>query len=250
MLTFTLAPGLLPPNFRIYAVGDVHGCAAQLDALHQDIAADLADRPVAEARLIHLGDYVDRGLDSAVVIERLLQGPPVFRRARGADRSQPYDLPIINLMGNHEQMMLAALQEGNGPMERLWRHNGGDASLRSWGINPGILPALWQRQVPAAHVDWLRALGKYVCFGNYIFVHAGLRPGVALAAQSIDDMLWIREPFLSFAGDFGMVVVHGHTPVQKPAVRSNRIGIDTGAVLGGSLTCVVLQDDRVGFLTR
>jgi serine/threonine protein phosphatase 1 len=238
MLTFSLAPGTLPPNLRVYAVGDVHGCAARLRDLHRDIAKDLAERPVATAHLIHLGDYVDRGDDSAGVVAQLISGPP----APG--------LHVINLMGNHEQMMLCAVLEGGGPMERLWRRNGGEVTLRSWGIEPDQPPALWQQNLPAAHLAWLRGLWFYHQLGGYFFVHAGVRPGIALADQRVDDLLWIREPFLKFDRPFGAVVVHGHTPSEKPVLRTNRIGIDTGAVLGGKLTCLVLQDNVLGFISR
>jgi serine/threonine protein phosphatase 1 len=238
MLTLTLAPGHLPSNIRIYAVGDVHGCAQKLRDLHADIAADLAARPVLDARLIHLGDYIDRGPDSADVVEHLVHGA----LATG--------LQVINLIGNHEQMMLAALSDMTGQMQRLWRRNGGDVSLRSWGISPDAAPFVWHQALPPAHVAWLKTLAPSYRSGSYFFVHAGVRPGIAIAGQKTDDLLWIREPFLSFSGDLGAIVVHGHTPAEKPAVRANRIGIDTGAVLGGKLTCLVLQDDQMGFLSR
>jgi serine/threonine protein phosphatase 1 len=241
MLTFSLAPGVLPPNLRVYAVGDVHGCLEQLHKLHEDIIADLTDRPINDARLIHLGDYIDRGPDSAGVVQNLLQLsqlPPLS------------NLSVTNLMGNHEQMMVLALSDMTGQSDRLWRKNGGDASMRSWGIAPDVMPGFWRHRLPPAHVSWLNNLALSRRLGSYFFVHAGVRPGVALANQKSDDLLWIREPFLSFPGRFGAVVVHGHSPGPNPVVRGNRIGIDTGAVLGGKLSCVVLQDDQMSFLSR
>jgi len=238
MLTSTLAPGVLPPDLRVYAVGDVHGCLGHLDDLHADIAADLAERPIADALLIHLGDYVDRGPDSSRVVDRLLRKPAIP------------GLRMANLMGNHEHMMLSVLAAGDPQMARLWLRNGGDASLRSWGIDIDEPPARWRHRLPAEHLAWLRGLDLTHQLGNYLFVHAGVRPGIALSEQTPDDLMWIREPFLSWQGNLGLIVVHGHTPGEHPVLRVNRIGIDTGAVLGGRLTCAVLQENQIAFLSR
>jgi serine/threonine protein phosphatase 1 len=108
---------------------------------------------------------------------------------------------------------------------------------------------MWVDYIPPGHLRFLGELLVSHRIGPYIFVHAGVRPGVPLEQQTVDDMLWIREPFLSYAGDLGAVVVHGHTPRPEPEIRRNRIGIDTGAVMGGKLTCAVLEADRVGFLS-
>jgi serine/threonine protein phosphatase 1 len=238
MVTLSPAPAALPPGQRIYAIGDVHGCADRLIAMHRAIAADLAERPIAEALLIHMGDYIDRGPDSAEVIAALLRGPAV----RG--------VRVLKLMGNHEDMLLGALASGgNQSMAENWLDNGGTASLRSWGVPLGGGPAEWERHIPPEHLDFIRGLTLRHSAGGYLFVHAGVRPGVPLHAQSIQDMLWIREPFLSFTGDFGVVVVHGHTPMLEPVVRPNRVGIDTGAVMGGRLTCAVFEADRLGFIS-
>ena len=236
MVDFIAAPAILPPGQRVYAVGDVHGCVEQLEALHRAIAHDLADRPVAAALLIHLGDYVDRGPDSAAVVALLAAGPPIA------------GLPTLNLMGNHEHMMLDALASGDAEAAGLWLSNGGADTLFSWGVPRQTKPADWAACIPLPHLAFLRNLAMTHQEGPYLFVHAGIRPGVRLRQQVREDLLWIREPFLSAKGDHGMVVVHGHTPVREPVVRANRIGIDTGAVMGGALTCAVLEDDRVGFL--
>jgi serine/threonine protein phosphatase 1 len=224
------------PGQRVYAVGDVHGCGDRLAALHALIAADLADRPIAAPLLVQLGDLVDRGPDSADVVARLAGGPPIA------------GLPTVVLMGNHERMMLDALAGNDAGAIELWLFNGGAATLRSWGVSPAAPPAAWRAAIPAAQLDFLRALPLTLRLGRYFFVHAGVRPGVALARQAAGDLLWIREPFLSHDGDFGAVVVHGHTPSAAPEVRGNRLGLDTGAVLGGVLTCGVLEGDGVGFL--
>lgn len=236
MIDFIPAPACLSHGQRIYAVGDVHGCLDRLTALHELIAEDLQERP-ADATLIHLGDYVDRGPDSAGVVARL------------ADRASLADVPTVNLMGNHEQMMLAALATGEAEATDLWLANGAGDTLTSWGVPRSALPQEWAGYLPKPHLIFLRDLAIHYEAGGYLFVHAGIRPGVPLDRQSRHDQMWIREPFLSWAEPFGLVVVHGHTPKPTPVVRPNRIGIDTGAVMGGVLTCAVLEEDRLGFIT-
>lgn len=242
MIEFIAAPAALPQGQRVYAIGDIHGCLDQLQALHQAVAQDLAERPTADAVLIHVGDYVDRGPDSAGVVALLAAGPPVK------------DLPTINLMGNHEHMMLDALSSGQAEAAELWLGNGGADTLFSWGVPRQVKQADWAARIPRPLLLFLRDLALMHREGPYLFVHAGIRPGVRLSQQARQDLLWIREPFLSAKGDLGgepgMVVVHGHTPVREPVVRPNRIGIDTGAVMGGVLTCAVLEEDRLGFLTN
>ncbi|MCK8786815.1 metallophosphoesterase [Roseomonas sp. NAR14] len=276
MLNEQLAPATLPPGLRVYAVGDVHGCVERLAALHGQIAEDAARRPVGRAVLVHLGDYVDRGLDSAAVVQHLLGPPPA-----GMDA-------VVNLLGNHEAMMLAALPppgapapapapaggtplagpgragpqaggraeaqmgaqrgaqaEASAEIRALWLANGGRATLLSYDCDPAE-PDTWQ--VPPAHVALLRGCALSWPAGGYLFAHAGVRPDVPLDRQSPDDLLWIREPFLSWGRPLPAVVVHGHTPEPQPSVRPHRIGIDTGAVFGGALTCLVLERDRLGFL--
>ena len=236
MIALVPAPATLPAGERVYAVGDVHGCADRLATLHGLIAEDMAARPVAHATLIHLGDYIDRGEASAGVIERLLApwaGPP----AR-----------LIHLTGNHEQMMLTALDSGDRDSVLHWLSNGGADALASWSVPRRAPPSEWPAHIPPGHIAFLRRLALRHVQGGYVFVHAGLRPGIPLDDQSAEDMLWIREPFLSWRGALPGVVVHGHTPSRDITRHANRIGIDTGAVMGGALTCVVLEDDRMGFL--
>ncbi len=238
MITPTLAPASLPEGLRVYAIGDVHGSADRLRALHREIARDLAARPVTEARLVHLGDYVDRGPDSAGVIETLLQPFPYAGSGPGP--------VVVNLMGNHEEMMLAALTDAD--LVPHWLANGGGATLDSLGLRLPARTHDWAAALPPRHLAFLCGLQTMHAAGGYVFVHAGLRPRVTLARQSRFDLLWIREPFLSFDGELPGVVVHGHTMEREPVIRHNRIGIDTGAFLGGKLTCVVLEADRLGFL--
>lgn len=237
MVDFIQAPGSLPPGQRIYAVGDVHGCLERLRALHALIADDLEARPASEPLLLHLGDYVDRGPDSAGVIARLATASPVA------------NVPTVNLMGNHEQMMLAAIATGETEAGELWLANGGADLLLSWGVPRSAQPKEWPSYLPKAHLIFLRDLAPSYEAGGYLFVHAGIRPGIPLERQTRHDLMWIREPFLSFKELFGPVVVHGHTPRQEPTVRPNWIGIDTGAVMGGVLTCAILEEDRLGFIT-
>ncbi len=236
MIDFSLAPASLPAGLRVYAVGDVHGCLDRLVALHRSIAADLAARPVEQSVLIHLGDYVDRGPDSAGVVG-LLAGDVAPRVSRRVD-----------LRGNHEVMMTAALS-GDPRWIEGWLANGGNATLESYRASPDDAPEQWTKAVPVEHRAWIEARALTQCEGGYLFVHAGIRPGRALDRQGEDDLLWIREPFLSSQDRHKLVVVHGHTPGATPVVRPNRIGIDTGAAMGGTLTCLVLEQNRMGFLT-
>jgi diadenosine tetraphosphatase ApaH/serine/threonine PP2A family protein phosphatase len=236
MITLTRAPAVVPPGRRIYAIGDIHGCDAQLGDLHEIIAEDLARRPVDQPVLLHIGDYVDRGADTAGVLRRLLAGPPV----RG--------MSLVNLVGNHDETMLNALS-GDRPAATDWLFAGGRPALASYGVDPDSPRESWPESVPPGHRDFLRQLTLSHREGGYFFVHAGIRPGVALERQVREDLLRMRQPFLYSEADFGAVVVHGHTPVKEPVVRHNRIAIDTGAVFGGKMTCLVLEGETLGFLT-
>lgn len=221
------APGRLPPGLRVYAIGDVHGRNDLLVRLHVAIAADWDAAPAARAAVVHLGDYVDRGPDSPGVLRRIAGLPPI----EGAES--------VTLRGNHEALMLEALAP-TAPAEAklLWQVNGGNATLYAYH---GHVPE-YDRQI-------LRGLTLSWRAGDYFFVHAGIDPRKPLEAQTEMDLLWIREPFLSWPRPLGMVVVHGHTPAPHPEVRPHRIGIDTGAVGGGALTCLVLEGDGLRFLS-
>ena len=231
----------LPRGRRVYAVGDVHGHLDRLRAVHLAIAADAAARPIAAAVLVHLGDLIDRGPDSAGVIERVLAGVP--------------GLPVVNLMGNHERMLLDALASGSADDADHWLRNGGWDSLKSWGISPRAQVEDWASLLPPAHLLFLQGLAPLWSTDGLLCVHAGVRPGVPLEDQVEDDLLWIREDFLGWPGTAPMLpeqpdilIVHGHTPRSAPELRPNRLGIDTGAGRGGRLTCAVLEGGQVAFL--
>ncbi|MGH7041302.1 MAG: metallophosphoesterase family protein [Acetobacteraceae bacterium] len=237
MIEFQPAPASVPDGVRVYAVGDVHGCLDRLRALHALIAEDLAARPVTTATLVHLGDYIDRGPGSAGVLRLVADGPPPAGITETA-----------NLMGNHEAMMLNALERGDEDAVGLWLMNGGYQTLVSFGLERVLEAAGWAERLEPEPLGFVRRLALTHRAGGYVFVHAGIRPGVPLPGQAREDLLWMREPFLSSSADFGAVIVHGHTIRRTPELRPNRIGIDTGAVMGGNLTCAVLEADRVGFL--
>jgi serine/threonine protein phosphatase 1 len=234
-IQFLRAPGWMPRGRRAYAIGDIHGCREKLVALHSLIAEDLAARPARSAVLVHLGDYIDQGPDSAGVVALLAAGPPVP------------GLQVVNLLGDHERMLLAALA-GDRAAATDWLWAGGKETLVSWGLASDLPRDEWEAALPASHVAWLRSLTLTHREGDYLFVHAGIRPGVPLRDQSPDDLLTIRQPFLANEEDLGLVAVHGHSSLPSVQIATNRIGLDTGAGIGGKLTCAVLEDDLVGLL--
>lgn len=236
MIELSRAPAALPAGRRIYAIGDIHGCNEQLANLHEIIAEDLLHRPIEQPLLLHIGDYVDRGIDTAGVIRRLLDASPIA------------GVPTVNLLGNHDETMLNALS-GDRPAATDWLFAGGRSALESYGVDPDSPRESWPDRVPVEHLQFLRDLPLSHREGGYLFVHAGVRPGVALDRQAREDLLRMRQPFLYSDALFGAVVVHGHTPVKEPVVRHNRIAIDTGAVFGGKMTCLVLEGETLGFLT-
>lgn len=232
----------LPEGRRIYAIGDIHGRLDLLEQLLVLIEQDDAARGRARTGLIFLGDLVDRGPDSAGVVERV--------RRLCAERPD-----TRCLSGNHEEIFLGA-HEGNGELVRLLLRAGGFETLLSYGLgadeieqaNIAELAEMIERAVPADHVAFLRSLDDYLLEGDYLFVHAGIRPGVAVEQQSPRDLRWIRQPFLDFAGNHGKLVVHGHTITDDVVQRDNRIGIDTGAYRTGRLTALGLEGRDRWFL--
>ena len=222
----------LPPGLRVYAIGDIHGRADLLDRLHDQIEADLATAP-AKTAIVYLGDYVDRGADSHGVIERLTR--PRFP-----------NVETVTLLGNHEDMLLQFMDAPYGAS--LWLSNGGDATLASYKVK---VPAsfddflLTQRALlgamPRHHKQFLASLPEQVQYGDYLFVHAGIKPGLPLDRQSREHMIWIRDVFLNSEVDHGLIVVHGHTIVHDVEWLPNRIGVDTGAYTTGRLTALVLE---------
>ena len=232
-----------PAGARIYAVGDIHGRCDLLQQLHERIAADSAESPPAARRIVYLGDYCDRGLETRQVIDLLLDSPLAGFEA-------------VHLKGNHEEFMLRFLEDTKvGPG---WIANGGGGTLYSYGVrtpkngsDTERLAGLQQQfrdNLPERHLAFLRGLQRWHIEGDYLFVHAGIRPGIALEEQSDDDILWIREEFLDDERDHGRVVVHGHTITDQPDVRANRVGIDTGAFASNVLTAIVLEGTGRRFL--
>lgn len=228
---------------RAYAVGDVHGCLQLLDNLLERIERDLEARPVDEAYLVFLGDLIDRGPDSAGVIERL--------------RRYAYPgLKPIFLMGNHEEYLLRVLAGEPGKLDP-WLSYGGKECVESYGLPPKRLAALPEREalllvrrtVPEDHRRFLKSFGDTFRFGDYLFVHAGIRPGLALEEQTRSDLRWIREPFLEDPADHGYLVVHGHTIVDQVEEKPNRIGIDTGAYRSGVLTALIVEESDRRYLS-
>jgi serine/threonine protein phosphatase 1 len=228
---------------RAYAVGDIHGRLDLLDLLLAEIEADIAARPSRKNFIIFLGDLVDRGPDSAGVVERL----------------RTYQCPearMIFLGGNHEEVLLNILGGQRGVLPS-WLKFGGVECAASYGIDTLELARVHEdaaiemirAQVPRTHREFLESFADTFRFGDYLFVHAGIRPGVAVDEQSRKDLRWIRDPFLSDAKEHGFVVVHGHTIVERVEERSNRIAIDTGAYHSGVLTALAIEDERRWFLT-
>ncbi len=224
----------IPEGLRVYAVGDIHGRLDLLDPLLARIDADLEGHPVEGSMQVFLGDYIDRGQASAQVVERLIR--------RGETN------PTICLKGNHEACLLEFLE--NPEVLTAWGHNGGLTTLLSYGVEPVLnadlrtssrLSATLADAMPASHMQFLSGLPLTFSCGDFLFVHAGVRPGIPLARQSEEDLLWIRDAFLRHEAPFEKVIVHGHTPVMEPQIRANRINIDTGAYATGRLTCLRLE---------
>ena len=233
-----------PPNHRLYVVGDIHGRLDLLTRLLAMIEADALHYPDKTRKLIFLGDYIDRGLDSRGVLERL---------------TQPFTqgLEVLFLRGNHDDRMIRFL-EGQFDVVSTWLQYGGIATFASYGVNAtaGIpqskLPTLrdeLKNKVPQAHQDFLHRTLFAATFGDYYFVHAGVNPALTLEEQRPADQMWIRDVFLDSGIDFGKIIVHGHTIVAEPENRANRIGIDTGAFASGTLTCLVLDGPDRSFFT-
>lgn len=235
-------PSRLPEGVRIYAIGDIHGCLDLLSTMHEHIIEDLALRPVARPEIVYVGDYCDRGPDTAGVVARLL----------APSGNLP---PATHLKGNHEDIWLAFLDDPEVMVN--WYRLGGLDTLSSYGVATDQIdrgPALAIARdallaaMPPAHLRWLRTLPIDYRNGPYFFCHAGVRPGVPLDQQTERDLLWIRYEFLGSDADHGARIVHGHTPSAVPEVLPNRINVDTGAYARGVLTCAVLERDTVRFL--
>jgi serine/threonine protein phosphatase 1 len=204
---------------KIFTIGDIHGCLGKLENLIEVIPANPKND-----ELIFIGDYIDRGSSSREVVEYVIGLKSKFKN-------------IVCLLGNHEQMLLNYLE---GVEEKLYLYNGGKSTLSDYDIKSSDVSDERKKKIPETHVFFYRSLLPYYQTNDYIFVHAGLMPGVPLEKQATQDLLWVRHQFIDSDYNFGKRVLFGHTPLSNPLIMENKIGIDTGAVYGGKLTCVEL----------
>jgi serine/threonine protein phosphatase 1 len=229
-------------GYRAYAIGDVHGRLDLLEQLLSEIERDRSERPTPKTLLVFLGDLIDRGPHSAQVIERL--------RTYSSD-----DARTVFLLGNHEEVLLRIL-DGDTSLIPSWLQFGGRQCLQSYGADSRRIALETDEKaleiirgvIPEAHVAFLNSFIDSCRFGDYLFVHAGIRPGVAIDDQQQSDLRWIREPFLFDDTDHGCVVVHGHTICDEVEERPNRIGVDTGAYRTGILTALVVEGNERRYL--
>ena len=231
-----------PEGNRLYCIGDIHGRVDLLEQLHTLIAGDAEDYS-GQKTVIYMGDYIDRGEDSMAVIDTL-----VNKSLIGFDS--------VYLRGNHDQSLLDFLQFAEvGPG---WLNHGGMTTLVSYGVKTAKIPAREEdyielqealvAQLPDQHLLFFQNTRMSHLSGSYYFVHAGIRPGVDLEKQQNEDLLWVREEFLAYRKNHEKIIVHGHSICDEPEVRSNRIGIDTGAYMSGRLTALVLEQDTQRFI--
>ncbi len=235
----SLKSATLPEGQRAYVIGDIHGRKDLLLPLLDRIDRDRSHRNDVRTHLIFLGDYVDRGPMSSGVIDQMLD-------------IVNSDMNVIALKGNHEAAMMSFLQD---PVKgKRWLHYGGDATLRSYGVDIDLAGLSEEtivkagrrlkKNLPDSHLKFIGTLKSGHSMGDYFFVHAGIEPGTAIDEQREHDLLWIRDSFLAHEGLYEKVVVHGHSIIPEPEFRENRIGIDTGAFYSNILTCLVLEGDR------
>jgi len=231
----------VPDGTRMYCVGDIHGRDDLLGEMAERVKADMEGQSLDHVVTVFLGDYVDRGLGSMRVVERLARGD--------------WPSSMIALAGNHEDLLTAFLEDEG--VLATWRSLGGLETLHSYGVNVSLAMAgrdfravqtAFAGVLPERHRHFLEALKVSTAIGDYFFCHAGVRPGVPLDRQDRNDLLNIRDPFLSSNVEHGKLIVHGHTPATTPEIRPNRIGIDTAAYATGRLTCLVLEKDQRRFL--
>ena len=241
----------IPSNTRVYAVGDIHGYPDALDALHKKIESDIAGDPIDRVQIVYLGDYIDRGPDSKGVIDRLV------------DRElYAPTIEHVFLLGNHEDAMTSYI-DGDADASGMhfdWLKYGGIETLESYGIEPDMgvtqearvvqISAELEEKMPTSHKEFFKNLKLYHEVGGYLFVHAGIKPGVKLQKQVKQDMTFTREPFMSYEKLHPWRVVHGHTPPKDRQVdiRPNRINVDTGHYMGGPLSALVVEGEDVRVL--
>lgn len=231
------------PNFPIYAIGDVHGCISELRAAEARIAADI-DASKQPGLIVLLGDYIDRGPSSRQVIEYLV-------------RPSEFGLRRLPLCGNHDDIFLKFIRDPEAYPE--WLRLGGQQTLLSYGIDLNHVTArrkgrgatlveVMRESIPEEHVEFLAALPLCLKVGEFLFVHAGIAPGVPLEEQRDGDMMWIREPFISEGPKLPLLVIHGHTPHPELYLGPGRIGIDTGAYYSGQLAVLKIENGRACLL--
>jgi serine/threonine protein phosphatase 1 len=231
-----------PPGKRLYAIGDVHGCLSELVCLLERIERDHVGRPAKECHIVFLGDLIDRGPDSCGVVRLARQGLPAFAKAHF-------------IRGNHEEMLVRGLS-GEPGLIPAWLAHGGRSCAVSYGIDPsrlhdsdpGRLEHLLLSHIPADDIAFLAGCVDSVRFGDYLLVHAGIRPGVPLAEQKGHDLRWIRADFLESQVPHEAMIVHGHTISDGIVTRPNRIGIDTGAYQSGCLSALRIEEDETSIL--
>ena len=228
-------PPAIPAGQRVYAIGDVHGRLDLLQLLLTQIEADYRAREPAETHIVMLGDLIDRGPHSRQIIEMFLNGAPAFAQ-------------FHFVMGNHEEMLLKLIDDPDPTLLPQFLRYGGRETFESYDAPQLVLdvperfaPDTLSFYIPEEHRGFLRMMHDGVQFGDYFFTHAGIRPGVSLEEQDRHDLRWIRAPFLDSVQDHGVMVVHGHTVLDEVEIRSNRIGIDTGAYMTGRLTALGLE---------
>lgn len=225
---------------RLYAIGDIHGCRALLVEMHERIDTEIArDRP-PDWRIVHVGDYCDRGPDTKGVLDFLI--------ARMAA-----DGRVTCLRGNHDEGFLSFLTAR--PGAGIFINNGGETTAASYGVEADFSPLAIERTraalaaaVPDAHLRFLATLPYSASFGDFFLCHAGIRPGVPLEQQDPQDLIWIREKFLDDPRPHPKVIVHGHTPADEAEIMGNRINVDTRAFASGRLSALTVDGSRKSLL--
>lgn len=233
----------VPEGVRVYAIGDIHGCADLLKQLHESIVKD-ADSAENENKVVYLGDYLDRGPYVRQAIDEAISG-------------LPDTFTTEYLSGNHETLFLSFLKDAD--VLGVWLDLGGHSTLLNYGVHPpgpGFSPEQAEEirlallgAVPPKHMAFFKKLKPYVQIGDFFFAHAGIRPGIHLNKQAEEDLFWIRAEFLESRAEHGAKIVHGHTIASRVQDWPNRLGVDTGAYATGVLTCAVLEKDQIRFLS-
>lgn len=228
----------MPEGMRLYAIGDIHGCHDLLAQMHERIDAEIArDRP-ADWRIVHVGDYCDRGPDTKGVLDFLIE-----RMAA--------DPRVICLRGNHDEGFLSFI--AGRPGAGLFINYGGETTAASYGVKSDFSNLARTREaliaaMPDSHVRFLSTLPHSMSFGDFFLCHAGIRPGIAMDKQDPQDLIWIRETFLDYPHLHPKVVVHGHTPAPQVEIMGNRVNVDTRAFASGRLSGLMVDGDRRAIL--